>query len=79
MVHFPVQLAERGRVELSIFDAAGRLVFTEPWDLWPGSHVQPGRAPRWKPSRAVANGIYFYQLRLPNRSHLGKIALVRAP
>ena len=28
---------------------------------------------------AVANGIYFYQLRSPNRSHLGKIALVRAP
>ncbi len=79
VVHFPVQLAERGRVELSIFDVAGRLVFTEHWNRWPGSHVQPGRAPRWTPGRAVANGIYFYQLRLPSRSYLGKIALVRAP
>ena len=76
-VHFPVQLAERGHVELSVFDVAGRLVFAERWDLWPGSHDRPGRAPRWTPSRAVANGIYFYQLRSPNRSHLGKIALVR--
>ena len=79
VVHFPVQLAERGLVELSVFDVAGRLVFAERWDLWPGSHDQPGRAPRWMPGRAVANGIYFYQLRSPNRSHLGKIALVRAP
>ena len=79
VVHFPVQLAERGRVELSVFDVAGQLVFTERWNLWPGSHNRPGRAPRWMPSRAVANGIYFYQLRSPNRSHLGKIALVRAP
>ena len=79
VVHFPVQLAERGLVELSIFDVAGRLVFADRWDLWPGSHDQPGRAPRWTPRRAVANGIYFYQLRSPNRSHLGKIALVRAP
>jgi subtilisin family serine protease len=76
-VHFPVQLAERGRVELRVFDVAGRLVFAERWDLWPGSHDRPGRAPRWTPGRAVANGIYFYQLRSPNRSHLGKIALVR--
>ena len=75
MVYFPVQLAERGLVELSIFDVAGRLVFTERWDLWPGSSDRP----RWTPSWAVANGIYFYQLRSPNRSHLGKIALVRAP
>ena len=79
VVHFPVQLAERGRVELRVFDVAGRLVFTERWDLWPGSHDRPDRAPRWTPGRAVANGIYFYQLRSPNRSHLGKIALVRAP
>ena len=79
VVYFPVQLAERGLVELSIFDVAGRLMFAERWDLWPGNHYQPGRAPRWMPSRAVANGIYFYQLRSPNRSHLGKIALVRAP
>ena len=79
VVHFPVQLAERGLVELNVFDVAGRLVFAERWDLWPGSHDQLGRAPRWTPGRAVANGIYFYQLRLPNRSHLGKIALVRAP
>ena len=79
VVHFPVQLAERGLVELNVFDVAGRLVFAERWDLWPGSHDQPGRAPRWTSGRAVANGIYFYQLRLPNRSHLGKIALVRAP
>ena len=78
-VHFPVQLAERGLVELNVFDVAGRLVFAERWDLWPGSHDQPGRAPRWTPGRAVANGVYFYQLRSPNRSHLGKIALVRAP
>ena len=76
-VHFPVQLAERGRVELRVFDVAGRLVFAERWDLWPGSHDRPGRAPRWTPGRAAANGIYFYQLRAPNRSHLGKIALVR--
>ena len=79
VVYFPVQLAERSRVELSVFDVAGQLVFTERWDLWPGSHDRPGRAPRWMPGRAVANGIYFYQLRSPNRSHLGKIALVRAP
>ena len=84
VVYFPVQLAERGLVELSVFDAAGRLVFPNEhgsgdWDLWPGSHIQPGRAPRWTPGRAVANGIYFYQLRLPSRSYLGKIALVRAP
>ena len=79
VVHFPVQLAERGLVELSIFDVAGRLVFSERWDLWPGSHDRPGRAPRWMLGRAVANGIYFYQLRSPNRSHLGKIALVRTP
>ena len=77
VVHFPVQLAERGLVELSVFDVAGRLVFAERWDLWPGSHDQPGRAPRWTPGRAVANGLYFYKLRSPNRSHLGKIALVR--
>ena len=74
-VHFPVQLAERGFVELSVFDLAGRLVFTERWDLWPGSHDRPGRAPRWTP--AVANGMYFYQLKLPSHSRLGKIALVR--
>ena len=79
VVYFPVQLAERSRVELSVFDVAGQLVFTERWDLWSGSHDRPGRAPRWMPGRAVANGIYFYQLRSPNRSHLGKIALVRAP
>ena len=79
VVHFPVQLAERGLVELNVFDVAGRLVFAERWDLWPGSHDQPGRAPRWTPGRAVANGVYFYQLRSPNRSHLGKIALVRSP
>ena len=79
VVHFPVQLAERGLVELNVFDVAGRLVFAERWDLWPGSHDQPGRAPSWTPGRAVANGVYFYQLRSPNRSHLGKIALVRAP
>ena len=79
VVHFPVQLAERGLVELNVFDVAGRLVFAERWDLWPGSHDQPGRAPRWTPGRAVANGVYFYQLRSPNRSRLGKIALVRAP
>ena len=79
VVHFPVLLAERGLVELNVFDVAGRLVFAERWDLWPGSHDRPGRAPRWTPGRAVANGIYFYQLRSPNRSHLGKIALVRAP
>lgn len=79
VVHFPVQLAERGLVELSVFDAVGRLVFTGRWDLWPGSHDRPGRAPRWTPSRAVANGMYFYQLRSPSRSRLGKIALVRAP
>ena len=78
VVHFPVQLAERGLVELSIFDVAGQLVFTERWDLWPGSHHRPDRAPRWTPDRAVANGIYFYKLRSPNRSHWGKIALVRA-
>ncbi len=77
VVHFPVQLAERGLVELSVFDVAGRLVFTERWDLWPGSHDRPDRAPRWTPGRAVADGIYFYQLRSPSRSHLGKIALVR--
>ena len=76
-VHFPVQLAERGPVELSVFDAAGRLVFAERWLLWPGRHIQPGRAPRWTPARAVADGIYFYTLRLPNRRHWGKIALVR--
>ena len=79
VVHFPVQLAERGLVELNVFDVAGRLVFAERWDLWPGSHDQPGRAPRWTPGRAVANGVYFYQLRSPNRSHLGKIVLVPAP
>ena len=79
VVHFPVQLAERGLVELSVFDAAGRLVFADRWDLWPGSHDRPGRAPRWTPNQAVANGMYFYQLRLPSRSRLGKIALVRAP
>lgn len=76
-VHFPVQLAERGPVELWVFDAAGRLVFADRWLLWPGHHDQPGQAPRWTPGRAVANGIYFYKLRLPNRRHLGKIALVR--
>ena len=75
VVYFPVQLAERGLVELSVFDVAGRLVFTKRWDLWQGSSDQP----RWTPGRAVANGIYFYQLRSPNRSHVGKIALVRAP
>ena len=75
VVYFPVQLAERGLVELSVFDVAGRLVFTERWDLWQGSSDQP----RWTPSGAVANGVYFYQLRSPNRSHLGKIALVRSP
>ncbi len=77
VVHFPVQLAERGFVELSVFDLAGRLVFTERWYLWPGRHDGPGRAPRWMPGRAMANGMYFYQLRLPSRSRLGKIALVR--
>lgn len=77
VVHFPLQLAERGLVELSIFDAAGRLVFAQRWDLWPGRHDRPDRAPRWTPGRVVANGIYFYKLRSPNRSRLGKIALVR--
>lgn len=76
-VHFPVQLAERGPVELTVFDVAGRLVFADRWLLWPGHHDQPGRAPRWTPNSAVASGIYFYTLRLPNRRHLGKIALVR--
>jgi len=75
VVYFPVQLAERGPVELSIFDVAGRLVFTKSWNLWQGSSDRP----RWTPGRAVANGMYFYQLRLPSRSRLGKIALVRAP
>ena len=78
VVYFPVQLAERGLVELSVFDVAGRLVFAERWNLWQGSHDDRS-APRWTPGRAVANGIYFYKLRSPNRSHLGKIALVRAP
>lgn len=77
VIHFPVQLADRDDIELSVFDLAGNLVFAESWQFLAGIHDQPGRAPRWEPGGDAADGLYFYRLRSSGFSRSGKIALVR--
>lgn len=77
LVHFPVQLAERDEVELSVFDLAGNLVFSESWQLLAGIHDRPGRAPRWAPGADTANGLYYYRMRSAGFTRSGKIALLR--
>ena len=77
LVHFPVQLAERDNVELSVFDLAGNLVFAGRWQLLAGVHDQPGRAPRWEAAGDAANGLYYYLIRSAGFTRMGKIALAR--
>ena len=77
LIHFPVQLAERADVELSIFDLAGNLVSASLWPLLAGVHDQPGRAPRWEAADDAANGLYYYLIQSAGFTHAGKIALAR--
>jgi len=77
LVHFPVQLAERDEVELSVFDLAGNLIFTESWQLLAGVHDRPGRAPRWAPGGVIADGLYYYRMRTSDFTRSGKVALLR--
>ena len=77
VVHFPVQLAARDDVELSVFDLAGNRVFAASWQLVAGIYDRPDRAPRWQPAGAAANGIYYYFIRSAGVTRTGKIALLR--
>ena len=77
VVHFPVRLAERDLIELSIFDLTGNRIFVETWPFLVGDHTQPGRAPRWIPGDDVANGIYYYLMRSSSFIRSGKVALLR--
>ncbi len=77
VVHFPVRLAERDLIELSIFDLTGNRIFVETWQFLVGDHTQPGRAPRWIPGDDVANGIYYYLMRSAGFIRSGKVALLR--
>ena len=77
IVHFPVQLRERDEVELSVFDLAGNLVFSDSWPLLAGVHDRPGRAPHWAPGGDAANGLYYYRMRSSGFTRSGKIALLR--
>lgn len=77
VVHFPVQLAERDDVELSVVDLAGNLVFAASWQLVAGVYDRAGRAPRWQPAGAAANGLYYYSIRSAGFVRTGKIALLR--
>ena len=77
LVHFPVQLAERNDVDLSVFDLAGNLVFAGRWQLLAGVHDRPGRAPRWEVAGDAANGLYYYLIRFSGFTRTGQIALAR--
>ena len=77
LVHFPVQLAERAEVELSIFDLAGNVVYVENWQLLAGVHDEPGRAPRWAPGNGVSDGLYYYRMQSSGFNRTGKVALLR--
>ena len=69
---------EGGRIELSIFDSAGRLVRV----LVSGNEESAGRYEKvWdgrdSSGREVSSGAYFYRLQVGESRETGKMLLVR--
>ena len=70
-------LAERGRVRIEVFDAAGRLVRTlVDRELSAGPHGV-GWDARDRAGRAVGSGVYFYRMTTANETISRKMVVVR--
>ena len=77
VVHFPLQLSGAATVALKVFDLSGAPVAELERRLEAGDYRAPAWALRWEVPEHVGSGVYFYQLRAPAFTRLGKIALVR--
>jgi photosystem II stability/assembly factor-like uncharacterized protein len=77
ITYIPFELREGGHVELSVYDAAGRVVGTLiSADLAPDLYRIPWRG-RDCESNALPPGVYFYQLRLGSSVSSRKVLAVR--
>jgi hypothetical protein len=70
-------LAEPGEVRLDIYDAAGRRVRTLTDGHWPVGHHEIRWDGRDSDGRAVASGMYLYQLEAGGAAVSRKMVLVR--
>ena len=76
-VYFPLLVDRREEVQLSVFDAAGNVVFSRVWDMLSGTYTQQGNAPRWNIAADLANGLYFYRMHSTSFDRSGTLAVVR--
>jgi serine protease AprX len=76
-VYFPLLVNRREEIELSIFDAAGNLVFSRDWSMLAGDYTQAMSAPKWEMAANTANGLYFYRVHSASLDQSGTIAVVR--
>ena len=72
-VNFPVHMAGRDRVGLTIYDLSGRVLHEFNTQLIEGT----GQRLRWTVPDDIANGIYFYQVSASDFVRTGKFAVVR--
>lgn len=77
-VYFPLLVDRREEVQLSVFDAAGNVVFSRVWDMLSGTYTEKSNAPRWNIAADVANGMYFYRLYSTSVDKSGSLAIVRS-
>jgi hypothetical protein len=68
VTHIPITIAKKQKVQLVVYDIAGRIVGTlVDGYLDPGRHVIS-----WTPGNDISSGIYFYRLELKNRRNITK-------
>jgi serine protease AprX len=86
VVHFPLEIATRGNIHLSVFSVAGELVYSAAWYMIPGSYKSPEAAPVWDIGATEAqfgdhlgNGVLLYRLQGDSLYRTGRIALARDP
>ena len=77
VVYFPLKLPEAATVVLEIFDLSGSPVADLERRLEAGDYSTAPRSLPWEVPEDLGSGVYFYQLRTPTFTRLGKIALVR--
>jgi hypothetical protein len=81
-VYFPLFLSQGGDVVLSIYSPSGELIFESAfYNKPPGPLVSKENAIRWElnnpHNKTVANGIYIYKIRTPQKTVHGKIGVLR--
>jgi len=81
-VYFPLFLSQGGDVMLSIYSPSGELIFESTfYNKPPGPLVSKKNAIRWElnnpHNKTVANGIYIYKIRTPQKTVHGKIGVLR--